>query len=88
MYKCDYLLVLPYMFMMCLSVVAQIEKILEKGEAIANLSGVRKTIELGLLEGNIKEGDWVLLHTGYAISKVDYEKARQMLDAMEFAESL
>ncbi len=67
---------------MCLSVVAEIEKILGNGEAIACLNGVRKTIELGLLEGNVKEGDWVLLHTGYAISKVDYAEAMKMLKAM------
>ena len=72
---------------MCLSVVAQIEEILGNGEAVATLNGVKKTIELGLLEGNVQVGDWVLLHTGYAISKVDYEEAKKMLDAMELADS-
>ena len=74
--------------MMCLSVVAQIEEIIGDGEAVATLNGVRKTIELGLLEDDVNVGDWVLLHTGYAISKVDYEQARKMLDAMELADSL
>lgn len=71
---------------MCLSVVAQIEEICENGEAVAVLNGVRKTIELGLLEGDVKVGDWILLHTGYAISKLDFEKAQMMLDAMELAD--
>ena len=69
-----------------MSVVAQIEEICENGEAVAVLNGVRKTIELGLLEGDVKVGDWILLHTGYAISKLDFEKAQMMLDAMELAD--
>ncbi len=66
---------------MCLSVVAKIEEILENGEAIANIDNVKKTINLGIMASEIEVGDYVLIHTGFAIAKVDEEKANQILEA-------
>lgn len=66
---------------MCLSVVAKIEEILENGEAIANIDNVRKTINLGIMASEIEVGDYVLIHTGFAIAKIDEEKANQILEA-------
>lgn len=66
---------------MCLSVVAKIEEILENGEAIANIDNVKKTINLGIMASEIAVGDYVLIHTGFAIAKVDEEKANQILEA-------
>ena len=68
--------------MMCLSVVAQVKKILENGEAEVELTGVRKIISIELLSDQIKEGDWVLIHTGFAIAKLDEQKATEMLEAI------
>ncbi len=67
---------------MCLSVIARVLKIMENDEAIAELGGVKKQISLGLMADEIRPGDWVLIHTGYAIAKVDEEKAKEMLDAI------
>ncbi len=67
---------------MCLSVIARVLKIMEDDEAIAELGGVRKQISLGLMADQILPGDWVLIHTGYAIAKVDEEKAKEMLEAI------
>ncbi len=68
--------------MMCLSVVAQVKKILKNGEAEVELSGVRKVINIDLLSDQISEGDWVLIHTGFAIAKLDEQKAGEMLEAI------
>ncbi len=66
---------------MCLSVVAKIEEVMEDGLARANINNVRKIINLGLLEGDVGVGDMVLIHTGFAITKIDEKQARQILEA-------
>ncbi|MFK5953938.1 MAG: HypC/HybG/HupF family hydrogenase formation chaperone [Desulfobacterium sp.] len=73
---------------MCLAVPS---KIVEIKEALAtvDVDGVRREASLLLLE-DVKIGDYVILHAGFAISKVDEEVAKQtlvdmrnMLDAMD-----
>ena len=47
--------------------------------AKVDVAGVRRTVNVGLLDGEpggIGPGDWVLIHVGFAISKVDEEEAR------------
>jgi hydrogenase expression/formation protein HypC len=39
-------------------------------------------VNVGLLEG-VREGDWVLIHVGFALSKVDEEEARATLELLE-----
>ncbi|HOK99394.1 MAG: HypC/HybG/HupF family hydrogenase formation chaperone [Bacteroidales bacterium] len=62
---------------MCLSIPAKVEKI-EGNEAIVNLSGNRLKAALDLLD-NVKEGDYVLVHAGYAIQKIDEVEAEETL---------
>ena len=69
---------------MCLSVVAKIETMHEDGKATVVLANVRKTIELGLLYDELNLGDWVLIHTGFAIAKIDEQRAQEILAAYEF----
>ena len=68
---------------MCHSVVAKIEKLHGDGKATVVLGNVRKTIELGLLQDDASTGDWVLLHTGFAIAKIDEQRAQEILAAYE-----
>lgn len=68
---------------MCLSVVAKIEKLHGDGKATVVLGNVRKTIELGLLQDDASTGDWVLVHTGFAIAKIDEQRAQEILAAYE-----
>jgi hydrogenase expression/formation protein HypC len=50
------------------------------------VSGVKRNITIGLLESEgVAVGDWVLIHVGFAMSKVDEREARASL---EFLESL
>jgi hydrogenase expression/formation protein HypC len=50
-------------------------------DAIAESGGVRKDIRLDLLEG-ADVGDYVLIHAGYAIEKLDTEEALETLDLL------
>ena len=46
--------------------------------AVVDLGGVQKRISLALLEG-VQVGDYVILHVGYALSKLDPEEAERTL---------
>ena len=46
------------------------------------MAGVRRTVNVGLLD-DIGPGDWVLIHVGFALSKVDEEEARATLELLE-----
>ncbi|MFD0888096.1 HypC/HybG/HupF family hydrogenase formation chaperone [Streptosporangium algeriense] len=54
--------------------------------ARVDVSGVRRAIDVGLLEGEeLRPGDWILIHAGFALSKIDKDEARA---AMEFLEGI
>ncbi len=63
---------------MCLAMPAQIVKILENQQAIVNLGGVTKQISIALIE-DINEGDYVIIHVGYALTKLDEREAQKTL---------
>jgi hydrogenase expression/formation protein HypC len=62
---------------MCLAVPAQILEI-HGDKATADFGGVRREIMIGLLE-NVKVGDYVIVHTGFAIETLDKEEALETL---------
>ncbi len=64
---------------MCLAIPARIEKHLAHQWAIANIGGIKKTISLALVD-HIAVGDYVIVHTGYAISKLDSAEAEKTLE--------
>lgn len=68
---------------MCLAIPARIEQLTTPGNAIVNLGGVRKEISLALVE-DAAVGDYVIVHVGYALQKLDEEEALRTLAA--FAE--
>ena len=48
--------------------------------AKVDVSGVRRAINIGLLEDEeLQPGDWVLIHVGFALSKIDEEEAAAAL---------
>ena len=52
--------------------------------ALADVSGVRRAINVALLEGEgLEVGDWVLIHVGFALSKIDEPAARRALDMLQ-----
>ena len=73
---------------MCLGIPGQVIEFLADQPDLAKVevSGVRRAVNIGLLEGEeLRPGDWVLIHVGFALSKIDEEEARA---AMEFLESI
>jgi hydrogenase expression/formation protein HypC len=73
---------------MCLAIPAQIVRMIPDTEdlALADVSGVKRNVNIGLLDREqVAPGDWVLIHVGFAISKVDEAEAKASL---EFLESL
>lgn len=63
---------------MCLAIPMQIEKI--KGtQAIVNSGGLRKTVDVSMVE-DIEVGDYILIHAGFAIQKIDEKDAKMNLE--------
>jgi hydrogenase expression/formation protein HypC len=71
---------------MCLAIPGQILEIVDEQTRLAkvDVAGVRRTVNIGLLDGDgVGEGDWVLIHVGFAISKVDEAEARATRELLE-----
>ena len=53
--------------------------------ALVDVVGVRRHINVGLLEGEnvVVPGDWILIHMGFALNKVDEAEAARALDGLE-----
>lgn len=64
---------------MCLAIPVQIKEIVDENTAIAEISGLKKTISTALLD-NVQVGDYVILHVGYALQKIDPEEARKTIE--------
>jgi hydrogenase expression/formation protein HypC len=62
---------------MCLAIPGQVLEMVDVPNRLARVDvvGVRRTINVGLLD-DIGPGDWVLVHVGFALSKIDEEEAR------------
>lgn len=63
---------------MCLAIPAQVIEILEYDQAIVDMGGVRKPISTALLE-EVAVGDYVIVHVGYALNRLDPEEAAETL---------
>ncbi|MCW2965605.1 MAG: hydrogenase assembly chaperone hypC/hupF [Actinomycetia bacterium] len=61
---------------MCLAVPGQVVELVDEANHLArvDVAGVLRTVNIGLLDG-AGPGDWVLIHVGFALSKVDEEEA-------------
>lgn len=66
---------------MCVGVPMQVVSI-DNGNAITEIDGVRREASLMLLAEEVKIGDFVIVHAGFAISKLDEEDARETLEMM------
>lgn len=63
---------------MCLAIPVRIVEVLPNQQALIELSGIRKEISTALLDG-VEVGDYVILHVGYAIGKLDTDEALRTL---------
>lgn len=69
---------------MCLGIPGEVVAITdaELGLATVNVGGVRRNISIGLLD-DIVPGDWVLVHVGFAMSRIDEGEAQATLAMLE-----
>jgi hydrogenase expression/formation protein HypC len=67
---------------MCLAVPAQIKAIYANGSATVDLAGVKRRISL-VMTPEAQIGDYVLVHTGFAISVLDLDEAKATLRLLE-----
>ena len=74
---------------MCLAIPGRVVEVVDEQNRLAkvDVAGVRRTVNVGLFDGDeaIEPGDWVLIHVGFAISKIDEDEARatrELLEAM------
>jgi len=66
---------------MCLAVPGKVIKI-DGDTADVEIGGIRKQVSLSLVSDQaVQIGEYVLIHTGYAITKIDEEEAKSILDA-------
>ena len=73
---------------MCLGIPGQIVEIVDEGNRLAkvDVSGVRRNVDVGLLWDGpdaVGIGDWVLIHVGFAIARIDQDEARETLRALQ-----
>jgi hydrogenase expression/formation protein HypC len=70
---------------MCLAIPGQVLELVDPDNQIATVDvvGVKRKINVGLLDGGAQPGDWVLIHVGFALSKVDEQEARATLQLLE-----
>ena len=71
---------------MCLGIPGQVIELLDSHEhlAMADVSGVGRTINIGLLEDeDLRPGDWVLIHVGFALSKIDEREAALAMASLQ-----
>jgi hydrogenase expression/formation protein HypC len=66
---------------MCLAIPVQITEVLDGDRALASAGGIVREIGTALVD-DLQVGDYVILHVGYALSKLDEEEARLTLQAM------
>ncbi len=66
---------------MCLAVPGKIKKI-ENTTALVDFGGVLKEVSLGILSG-VMAGDYVLVHAGFAIGKVDRKEAEETFSVLK-----
>lgn len=71
---------------MCLGIPGEVVEIMPDHRDLAkvDVSGVKRAINIGLLDAEeLKPGDWILIHVGFALSKIDETEARAALEFLE-----
>ena len=73
---------------MCLAIPGRIIEVVDEANRLArvDVAGVQRTVNIGLLDAGgdgARVDDWVLIHVGFALSKVDEEEAAATLSLLE-----
>jgi hydrogenase expression/formation protein HypC len=71
---------------MCLGIPGQIVEIVDDANSIAkvDVSGVKRNVSIMLVRPDgIEPGDWVLIHVGFAMSKIDEAEAHETMKVLQ-----
>jgi hydrogenase expression/formation protein HypC len=74
---------------MCLAVPGQVVEVVDEANRLAavDVAGVTRKVNIGLLDSDgvagVGPGDWVLIHVGFALSKVDEDEALATLHLLQ-----
>jgi hydrogenase expression/formation protein HypC len=63
---------------MCLAMPVLVLELTSDDRAVVDLGGIRKEVSLALVD-DVRPGDYVILHAGYALQKLDREEADRTL---------
>ncbi len=63
---------------MCLAIPVRVVELRDASTAVVDLDGIRKEISLALVD-DVQVGDYVILHVGYALAKLDTDEAQASL---------
>jgi len=73
---------------MCLGFPGKIET-MDEFAATVDIAGTKRDVSLMMLPEDVVVGDWVMVHAGFAIAKMEEEEAKKTLDAIiEMAETM
>ncbi len=67
---------------MCLAIPVEVREVLPDDMAKVSLDGVVKVISTALVD-DLQVGDFVVLHVGYALAKIDPEEARKTIELLK-----
>jgi hydrogenase expression/formation protein HypC len=69
---------------MCLAIPGQVLEIVDEPNRLARVevAGVQRNVNVGLVD-DTRPGDWVLIHVGFAMSKVDEDEAQATLELLQ-----
>lgn len=75
---------------MCLAIPGRVVKVLDEANRLAliDVAGVRRTVNVGLLDDDLDGagalvGEWVLIHVGFALSRIDEREALATLELLQ-----
>lgn len=76
---------------MCLAIPGQVVDLVDVPNRLARveIASVRRTVNVGLLDGSatggagVRPGDWVLIHVGFALARIDEDEALATLRLLE-----
>lgn len=66
---------------MCLAIPTRVVELLPDAQALVDLGGVRKTVSVELVD-DVAPGDYVIVHVGYALTRLDADEAERTLALM------
>jgi len=67
---------------MCLAIPATVLELYDNNMAKVDMLGVTRTVSLDMIEG-AQAGNWVLVHAGFVIEKIDEDYAKETLELIE-----